>query len=149
LGLATCPKKLKSSGIKRLLERALWEQGLRQPLSKGVRRHEWKAAHGFRKYYKSRAEQMMRPINVEITMGHNIGISASYYRPTPHEVLADYKKAVPLLILDDDRSELEKQIKELKVKTEKSTCERDSELLVWKKKYLNSLHVTHRRNTPN
>jgi hypothetical protein len=28
LGLATCPKKLKSSGIKRLLERALWEQGI-------------------------------------------------------------------------------------------------------------------------
>lgn len=136
LGLATCPKKLKSSGIKRLLERAIWEQGLRQPLSKGVRRHEWKAAHGFRKYYKSHAEQVMRPINVEITMGHNIGISASYYRPTPHEVLADYTKAVPLLMLDDDRSELEKQIRELKEKTEESAYERDSELLEWKKKYL-------------
>jgi integrase len=46
LGLATCPRKLRSSGIKRILERALWEQGLRQPLSKGMRRHEWKAAHG-------------------------------------------------------------------------------------------------------
>jgi hypothetical protein len=52
LGLATCPKKLKSSGIKktfgikRLLERAIWEQGLRQPLTEGVKRHEWKAAHG-------------------------------------------------------------------------------------------------------
>jgi hypothetical protein len=33
LGLATCPIRLKSSGIRRLLERALWEQGLRQPLS--------------------------------------------------------------------------------------------------------------------
>jgi hypothetical protein len=32
-GLATCPKKLKSNGIKRLLERALWEQGIRQPLT--------------------------------------------------------------------------------------------------------------------
>ena len=94
LGLATCPRKLKSGGIKRLLERALWEQGLRQPLSTGVRRHDWKAAHGFRKFYKSRAEQTMRPINVEITMGHNIGISASYYRPTEQEVLQDYLKAV-------------------------------------------------------
>jgi hypothetical protein len=43
LGLATCPKKFRSSGIKRLLERALWEQGLRHPLAKGVKRHEWKA----------------------------------------------------------------------------------------------------------
>jgi integrase len=72
LGLATCPKKLKSSGIKRLLERALWEQHVRHPLQNGAKRHEWKAAHGFRKFYKSRAEQVMKPINVEKTMGHNI-----------------------------------------------------------------------------
>src|SRR5919106_4026627 len=117
LGLATCPKKLKSSGIKRLLERALWEQGLRQPLSSGTRRHDWKAAHGFRKYYKSHAEQTMRPINVEITMGHNIGISASYYRPSEREVLEDYLKAVDLLTIYNDKSKLEKQIKELKEKS--------------------------------
>lgn len=71
-GLATYPKKFKSSGIKRLLERALIEQGVRHPLQNGAKRHEWKAAHGFRKFYKSRAEQVMKPINVEKTMGHNI-----------------------------------------------------------------------------
>jgi hypothetical protein len=118
LGLATCPKKLKSSGIKRLLERALWEQGLRQPLTKGIRRHEWKAAHGFRKYYKSHAEQLMRPINVEITMGHNIGISASYYRPTEQEVLEDYLKAVDSLTVDGDKVMLQKQAEKLKEKSE-------------------------------
>ena len=31
----------------------------------------------------------MKPINVEITMGHNIGISESYYRPTDREVTDD------------------------------------------------------------
>ena len=46
-GLATCPKKLQSSGIKRLLERALWEQGIRQPLIEGAKRHEWKAPMDF------------------------------------------------------------------------------------------------------
>jgi hypothetical protein len=51
------------------IERAQWEQGIRKPLQKGVRRHEWKTAHGF---YKTRAEEAMKPINVEITMGHNI-----------------------------------------------------------------------------
>jgi hypothetical protein len=30
-GLATNPKKLKASGVKRLIEQALWEQGLRHP----------------------------------------------------------------------------------------------------------------------
>ena len=109
LGLATCPIKLKSSGIKRLLERALWEQGLRHPLSKGVRRHEWKAAHGFRKYCKSHAEQVMKPINVEIMMGHDIGLSESYYKPTEHEVLQDYLKAIDNLTISVDKAVLQKQ----------------------------------------
>ena len=39
-------------------------------------------------------------------------------------------------MIDDDKSELEKQIRELKEKTEEFTDERDSELLEWKKKYL-------------
>ena len=74
-GLATAPKKLKSSGVKRLIERALWEQGIREPLKEGERRHEWKAAHGFRKFFKTHTEQVMKPINVEIIMGHSIGVS--------------------------------------------------------------------------
>ena len=124
LGLATCPKKLKSSGIKRLLERALWEQGIRHPLAEGVRRHEWKAAHGFRKFYKSRAEQVMRPINVEITMGHNIGVSESYYKPTEREVMEDYLKAVDLLTINADKLILSRQVEEL---TEKS---KDNEYII-------------------
>ncbi len=114
LGLATYPKKLKSSGIKRIIERALWEQGLRRPLADGQKRHEWKAAHGFRKFYKTRTEQVMRPINVEITMGHNIGISASYYKPTEKEVLEDYLKAVDLLTINGNEKKLSKQVQELK-----------------------------------
>ena len=117
LGLATCPKKLKSSGIKRIVERALWEQGLRSPLAKGVKRHEWKAAHGFRKFYKSRAEQVMKPINVEITMGHDIGVSASYYKPTEREVMEDYLKAVDSLTINTDKVVLQKQVAELKEKS--------------------------------
>jgi hypothetical protein len=117
-GLATNPKKLKSSGIKRLLERAIWEQGIRKPLTEGLKRHEWKAAHGFRKFFKSRAEQIMRPINVEITMGHDIGVSASYYRPTEHEVLEDYLKAVSLLTINGENILLQKQVNELREETQ-------------------------------
>ena len=119
-GLATYPKRLKSSGIKRMIERALYEQNLRQPLTKGVKRHEWKAAHGYRKFYKSRAEQVMKPINVEITMGHDIGVSASYYKPTEREVLEDYLKAVDLLTINSDKLILQKQVLELKEKSKDS-----------------------------
>jgi hypothetical protein len=116
-GLATFPKKLKSSGIKRLIEHALWEQGIRHRLASGVRRHEWKAAHGLRKFFKSRAEQAMKPINVELTMGHDIGVSASYYKPTEREVLEDYLKAVDLLTINGDKIILQKQVLELKEKS--------------------------------
>jgi hypothetical protein len=115
-GLATNPKKLQSSAIKRILERAQWEQGIRKPLDKGVRRHEWKTAHGFRKFYKTRAEQAMKPINVEITMGHNIGISKSYYKPAEKDVLADYLGAVTLLTINTNVTQLGKQISELEHK---------------------------------
>jgi hypothetical protein len=109
LGLATHPKKLKSSGLKRLIEHALWEQGLREPLTEGEKRHEWKAAHGLRKYCKSKAEQVMKPINVFLILDHDSGISESYYRPTFQEVLEDYLKAVPLLTLGANNYNLEKQ----------------------------------------
>ena len=36
----------------------------------------------------------MKPINVEATMGHDLGISQSYWKPTEREVLDDYLKAV-------------------------------------------------------
>ena len=117
LGLATYPKRLKSSGIKRLLERALWEQGLRHPLKDKERRHERKAAHGFRKYYKTHAEQVMKPINVEITIGHNIGVSASYYKPTEREVLEDYLKAIDILTIFGDQAALKREVFQLEEKT--------------------------------
>jgi hypothetical protein len=123
-GLATSPKKLKSSGIKRIIERALWEQGVRHPLPVGIRRHEWKAAHGMRKFFKSRAEQVMRPANVELLMGHDIGISTSYYKPTEHEILHDYLKAVDLLTINGANSVLQKQVQELKDKA------RDNEYII-------------------
>jgi hypothetical protein len=123
-GLATYPKKLKSSGIKSLLERAIKAQGLWKPLSEGTTRREWKGAHGLRKYYKSRAEQVMKPINVELTMGHDIGISTCYYKPTERDVLEDYQKAVNLLTINGDNIILQREVEELREKSE------DNELLI-------------------
>jgi hypothetical protein len=94
--------------------------GTGHPLAEGVRRHEWKAAHGFRKFYKSRAEQVMKPINVEIIMGHNIRVSESYYKPTARDVMEDYLKAVELLTINGDKVVLQKQVAELKEKTKDS-----------------------------
>jgi len=41
----------------------------------------------------------MRPINVELLQGHDVGVSSAYYRPTEKELLEDYLRAVPYLTL--------------------------------------------------
>ncbi len=114
-GLATIPKKLQSSAIKRLINRALWEQGIRKPLREGERRHEFKTVHGFRKYFKTHSEQIMKSINVEILMGHTIGVSDSYYRPTEKEILEDYLKATSILtITKKDTEKIQQELKDLR-----------------------------------
>jgi integrase len=116
IGLATYPKRLKSSGIKRLLERALWEQGIRQQLEAGQKRHEFKAAHGFRKFYDINANTAMRSINVELTMGHSTGISESYYKPTEDEILKDYLNAIPKLTINEE-AEINRELTKLRLST--------------------------------
>jgi hypothetical protein len=91
-GWLTIPKKLKSSSIKALVENAIWTQGLRPKLPPGKRRHEFQADHEFRKFFKTHAEQVMKPINVKVLMSHSTGVSDSYYRPIEKEILQDYLK---------------------------------------------------------
>ncbi len=100
-GLVTRPNKLASAGIKRLIERAIWAQGLRKRLENGKKRHPYQAVHSLRKWFKTRAENGgMKPINVEILLCHSVGISSAYYRPTETDLLEDYLKIVDLLTFD-------------------------------------------------
>jgi integrase len=100
-GLITIPKKLKSTGIKRLVERALYAQGIRQKLPPHKRRHDFQADHGFRKWFKTRCELAgMNSINIETLMAHSVGISDSYYRATQEEILQDYLKAESYLSIN-------------------------------------------------
>jgi integrase len=105
--------KLKSSGIKRLLEDALWTQGLRKKSGLKRNRYEFQTNHGLRKWFKTRCEQSgMKSINIETLMGHSIGISDSYYRITEKELMVDYLKAVSLLAINEDNV-LQRQATEL------------------------------------
>ena len=103
-GLAKYPKKLKATGVKSLLERAMKSQRLAIPLPKGVKRREWKSGHGYRKFFKTRAEQVMKPANVELLSGRDIGVSGSYYKPTKKELFEDYIKAIDLLTTNEDNN---------------------------------------------
>ena len=97
-GLVTIPKKLASIGVKRLMERAIWAQGLRKKLVDGKKRHPFPTNHSLRKYFKTRCELAgMKPINIENLMGHSTGISDSYYRPTENDLLQDFLKCIDAL----------------------------------------------------
>ena len=112
-GLVSIPKKLRVSGIKSLIEEALWTGGIRKKLEPDRKRHEFQAAHGFRKWFKTRCELAgMKSINIEILMGHSIGISDSYYRATETEVLEDYLRAVEYLTISDE-SKLKKRVTDM------------------------------------
>jgi integrase len=116
-GTITQPEKLTSIGIKRLMERALWAQGIRSELKDGKKRHEFQTDHGLRKWFKTRCEIAgMKPINIEILMGHSTGISDSYYRATENELLEDYLKAIDLLTISNEYR-LEHKIADVKEKS--------------------------------
>jgi integrase len=84
-GFATRPKKLSSLGVKRLMERAIWAQGLRVKLEPGKRRHSFQANHSLRKWLKTRCEIAgMNPINIEVLLNHSTRISDAYYRATSY-----------------------------------------------------------------
>lgn len=50
------PEKLKSSGIKRLMEDALLTQGIRKKSNLKRNRYEFQTDHGLRKWFKTRCE---------------------------------------------------------------------------------------------
>ncbi|MDQ6667773.1 MAG: site-specific integrase, partial [Thermoproteota archaeon] len=97
--------------VRQYYNRLLFSIGIR---SQKKRRHEF-SVHGFRKYFKTRAEQSgMKPINVELLMGHSVGISDSYYRPTENELLEDYLRATDALTISQEKH-LRHEVENLKV----------------------------------
>lgn len=119
-GLVSIPKKLKHTGVKSLMERALRAQGIRSQLEEGRKRYPFATDHGLRKFFKTRCEMAgMKSINIEILMNHSTGISDSYYRPQENEILEDYLKAIDGLTINKNNSDiLEMEIKELQEKDE-------------------------------
>jgi integrase len=101
------------NGIAPLIDNAIWAAGLRTNNNQNHlenikrRRYEFQARHGFRKFFKTRAEQVMHPLNVELLMGHMVlpGLGTHYYRPTEQQLLEDYLKAVDNLTINKSPTE--------------------------------------------
>lgn len=113
-GLATVPKQLKATGVTRLIERALYSQGLRKKLEPGKRRHEFQTDHGFRKYFDSICDKHMRTLYVEFLLGHNTGLKESYNREQESGILEEYLKAAPYLTFFEKISVTSEDVESLK-----------------------------------
>src|SRR6476620_5396882 len=119
-GLAQHLERLKSSGVKSLIGKALFQQNVRPILEKGKKRHDFKGLHGFRKCFKTPCEQKMRPANVELLLNHDLGVSQSYYKPQEKDILEDYLKAVDLLTVNSDNITLKKQLQKVEEENKNS-----------------------------
>ncbi|HSF51255.1 MAG TPA: hypothetical protein VLA74_10890 [Nitrososphaeraceae archaeon] len=115
---ASNPSKFNSTGVKTMLSRAWHHQGVWTVLKDGEKRHEFKLAHGFRKFFETQTQKVMNHNNIKILMGHSssMGLSKNYYKPTEKEVLENYLHAIHLLTVNEE-NKLKKKVKEL---TEKS-----------------------------
>jgi len=135
-GIVTVPRQLKPDGIKRVMERALWAQGIRKNRASNKKRHEFQVNHSYRKWFKTRCELAgMKPINIEILLNHSTGISDSYYRATENELLDDYLRAIDHITIQDNSLKLQKQIDQISQKHKENEyniryelMERDAEI---------------------
>jgi hypothetical protein len=70
-------------------------------------------------------------------MGHSLGLSNSYMKPSEHELLEDYLKAVPALTIGEDLTTIKKQQEILEQKGQKQ----EEEIEKLKQKYTESSHI--------
>ena len=139
------PEKLKPSGIKRLMEDALWTQGIRKKPDLKRNRYEFQTDHGLRKWFKTRCEiSGMKSINIEILMGHSIGISDSYYKITEEELLREYLKALDFLIINSE-NQLQTEVDKIRIQNRKDSKILEEKLNT-KDTEIRNLHIQDQNN---
>ena len=134
---AANPRPLTSFAITRLLNRAWQAQKIRPKLQKGEKRHEFKTAHGFRKYFKTQSEQAGAPsIKIEMWLGHSLGVTDSYIRFTEEHMLEDYQKVVEYLTINQNVVLINRSIKKQGEYVQKSLKEMEER----HRKEINAVH---------
>jgi integrase len=81
----------------------------------GVKSKKIMRSHSFRKGFKSNCEQSgMKSRNVELLMGHDIGVSGHYYRPAESDILKDFMLNGAVALTIDDTQRLKKENADLR-----------------------------------
>jgi integrase len=120
-------------GIQSLLSVLLLKSGVRT-VRHTQNRKEVARAHGFRKFFTTQLiNSKVNPEIREMLLGHKIGLTGCYYRPTEEDMLEEYMKGIGLLTINEEnrlklkleqRVQIEKsQIESLKAEFEKFKAE--------------------------
>ena len=113
------PIQLQSSGITMMINKAWKIYGVRQQKTENNgKRFEFKSLHGFRKFFETECQKRMKPLNISYLMSHDTGITQHYFKPKQEELLEDYLKVIDLLSINNKQKILEKQIIELREKSQ-------------------------------
>ena len=116
------PKIMKSHSIAWRLVIVAERTGIRKRGHDKNKRQNIMAAHGFRKFFTTQCiKSKVNPEIREMLLGHKIGLTGSYYRPTEQDMLEEYQKAEDNLTIDP-ANRLRKQLEMANV--EKSRLDR-------------------------
>lgn len=123
------PKKTSPVNINTLLRNILIKTGLRSVNQPKNLRNEKATVHGFRKFTTTQfVNSGLNPEIREMLLGHKIGLTGVYYRPSEQTMLEEYMKAADNLTIDptfrlNRRIKVlegrEKEIELMKIKHEK------------------------------
>jgi integrase len=96
-------KPLSTDSLRALLDDTIINSGLREVDHNHIhKRKEVPLLHGLRKFTtKQLVDSNVKAEIREILLGHNIGLTGVYYRPTEQDMLNEYMKAIPLLTISD------------------------------------------------
>ena len=119
LGLAKYPRKISSISIRNILHEAWQVQGVRPKLGAGIRNHEFKSSHSFRKFFETKCQTAkMNHNNIKLLMDHSLGESQNYHRPTEEELLEDYLNVIDFLTINEE-NRLRRKVEKLEIEKNK------------------------------
>ncbi len=125
--------------LRSLLQNYIQSSGIREiDHDRPYRRKETPILHAFRKFTtKQLVDSNVKAEIREMLLGHKIGLTGVYYRPTEKEMLNEYLKAVPALTINNEerlKFRLEERITIERTQMQKMQAQIDQLLAMKKKK---------------
>jgi len=101
------------------------KSGIRKRGSNKSSRQDIMIAHGFRKFFTTQlVNSKINPEIREMLLGHKIGLTSCYYKPSIDEMYSEYEKAIDNLTIDP-ANRLQRKVEMLTI--EKSRLDRIEE----------------------